>query len=145
MTSKGISSSNFRSSIHAEKTGTIKSSYVAAGLLVSQDEQNFLRWTRSAVGEAKATFASAELYEQGKLAGGFNLAWNGQPMWLRLERRADRVFLWIGDDGTQWRRHTSLRMPFLQDLKVGVFALNSTKTEFSATVSDFYLLGAAAI
>ncbi|MCC9609765.1 DUF1349 domain-containing protein [Blastopirellula sp. JC732] len=126
--------------IPAENIGNIRTSYVAAGLVVWQDDKNFLRWTRSAVGESKATFGSAELYEQGKLAAAFNVAWNGQPMWLRLERRAERVFLWISDDGIKWRRHTSLRMPFLPKVKVGVFALNSTKREFAATFSDFYLL-----
>lgn len=130
--------------IPAENTGTIRSSYVAAGLMVWQDDQNFLRWTRSAVGEAKATFASAEIYEQGKLAGALNVPWNGEPMWLRLERRNARVFLWISADGVKWRRHTSLRMPFLATVKVGVFALNSTKKEFAASFSDFYLLESAA-
>ncbi|UUO05758.1 DUF1349 domain-containing protein [Blastopirellula sp. J2-11] len=130
--------------IPLENTGLIRSSYVAAGLMVWQDDKNFLRWTRSAVGETKATFASAEIYEQGKLAGGLTLPWNGEPMWLRLERRGDRIYLWLSSDGLKWRRHTSLRMPFLPQVKVGVFALNSTKKEFAASFSDFYLLESAA-
>lgn len=126
--------------IPQENTGNIRVSYVAAGLVVWQDDQNFLRWTRSAAGEAKATFGSAELYEQGKLAQFLNVPWNGQPMWLRLERRADRVFLWISDDGSKWRRHSSLRFSLKKAVKVGVFALNVTKEEFSPSFRDFYLL-----
>ncbi|EAQ77537.1 DUF1349 domain-containing protein [Blastopirellula marina] len=130
--------------IPAENTGNIRVSYVAAGLVVWQNENNFLRWTRSAVGEARAVFASAELYEQGKLTENVNVAWNGQPMWLRLERRADRIYLWLSDDGSQWRRHTSLRMPLPAQVQVGVFALNVTKKEFAASFRDFYLLESAA-
>ncbi|MEW4566143.1 hypothetical protein AB1K70_26735 [Bremerella sp. JC770] len=88
----------------AAKTGVEgHASYLGAGILVWQDDQNLLRWPHTASGEANAVLLSCEQYEQGQLVGGGNLPMGDTPIKLRVERRHDRLILSATHDNSSWR------------------------------------------
>jgi len=115
-------------------------SYLAAGILLWQDDQNVMRWTRTASGEANAVFLSCEQYEQGKLAGGGNYPMEDKPVTLRLERRKDRLILSATYDNSSWRKVLERRCSLWKDLKVGVFGLNVTEKDVEYRFTSSYLL-----
>jgi len=127
----------------AAKTGAQgHASYLAAGILVWQDDRNLLRWTRTASGEANAVFLSCEQYEQGKLVGGGNFPMGDKPVALRIERRADRLILSATHDNSSWRRVLDRRCSFTKDLKIGLFGLNVTQNDVEYRFEQPYLLSA---
>lgn len=115
-------------------------SYVAAGILLWQDDRNLLRWTRTASGEANAVFLSCEQYEQGQLIGGGNFPMEDKPITLRLERRKDRLILSATYDNSTWRKVLERRCSLEKDIKVGVFGLNVTEKDIEYRFEAPYLL-----
>lgn len=115
-------------------------SYIAAGILVWQDDRNLLRWTRTASGEANAVFLSCEQYEQGELIGGGNFPMEDKPITLRLERRKDRLILSATYDNSTWRKVLERRCTLEKELKVGVFGLNVTEKDVEYRFEAPYLL-----
>lgn len=115
-------------------------SYIAAGILVWQDDRNLLRWTRTASGEANAVFLSCEQYEQGELIGGGNFPMEDKPITLRLERRKDRLILSATYDNSSWRKVLERRCSLEKELKVGVFGLNVTEKDVEYRFEAPYLL-----
>ncbi|MGY8767450.1 MAG: DUF1349 domain-containing protein [Pirellulales bacterium] len=117
-----------------------KSSYIAAGLLVWQDQKNFIRWTRSAVGEVKKVFASAEIYQDGSRTGSLNIEIPDTSVWLRIERRGDRISYWISADKQTWKRVAEKKAELKSTVKAGVFSMNVTKAETKFGFERFYVL-----
>ncbi|QDU77238.1 hypothetical protein Pan97_43010 [Bremerella volcania] len=115
-------------------------SYVAAGILVWQDDRNILRWTRTGSGEANAVFLSCEQYEQGQLIGGGNFPMEDKPITLRVERRKDRLILSATYDNSSWRKVLERRCSLQKELKVGLFGLNVTEKDIEYRFEAPYLL-----
>lgn len=115
-------------------------SYVASGILIWQDEENLLRWTRSASGEANQIYLSCEQYEKRALVGGGNFPLEDKPVLLRVERRGDRLLLWATYDTTGWRKVLERKCSYRKALKVGVFGLNVTEKDVEFCFEDAYLL-----
>ncbi|WP_105349753.1 MULTISPECIES: hypothetical protein [Pirellulaceae] len=115
-------------------------SYIAAGILVWQDDRNLLRWTRTGSGEANAVFLSCEQYEQGQLVGGGNFPMEDKPITLRLERRKDRLILSATYDNSTWRKVLERRCTLQKDLEVGILGLNVTQKDVEYRFEAPYLL-----
>lgn len=117
-------------------------SYVAAGILVWQDDRNLLRWTRTASGEANAVFLSCEQYEKGQLVGGGNFPMEDKPITLRIERRNDRLILSATYDKSSWRKVLERRCSFQKNVTVGAFGMNVTQKDLEYRFEEPYLLPA---
>jgi regulation of enolase protein 1 (concanavalin A-like superfamily) len=115
---------------------TQKISYVGAGLLVWQDDRNFIRVLRAGKGEGDSVFVHSEAYRDGKYVP-FSQALRYTGMedkstYVRLVRRGRIFTTWRSFDGSQWEElqsHASDTLP--TKLQVGVAALNSTIREFA--------------
>lgn len=115
-------------------------SYIAAGILVWQDDRTLLRWTRTGSGEANAVFLSCEQYEQGQLVGGGNYPMEDKPITLRLERRKDRLILSATYDNSTWRKLLERRSTLQNEVQVGVLGLNVTQNDVEYRFEAPYLL-----
>lgn len=115
-------------------------SYVAAGIVVWQDEKNFLRWTRSASAEKNAVYLSCEQFENGKYVGGGYFRLKDQPIWLRVERRGDALRMSHSDDGKNWKQAIERRCTYQPPVKTGVFGLNVTEKDYEFQFTDSYCL-----
>jgi hypothetical protein len=110
-------------------------SYLGAGLVVWIDEQNLLKWERSAWGELNggAPFLHAEWCAAGVRADKPDTP-TGEDgaVYLQIERRGGQLTLRASADGTTWQSRyivTDFKRP--PRLSVGLFAQNSTNVEFS--------------
>lgn len=115
-------------------------SYVAAGVVLWQDENNFLRWTRSASAEKNAVYLSCEQFENGKHVGGGYFRMKDEPIWLRLERRENTLRMSASDDGKKWQQAIERDCTYPTSLKAGVFGLNVTENKYQFRFSHQYLL-----
>lgn len=115
-------------------------SYIASGLLVWQDDGNLLRWTRSASGEANQIYLSCEQYENNAIAGGGNFPLEDKPVFLRVERRGDRIRMWATYDTNGWKKLLDRQCNYQETLHVGVFGLNVTDKDVKFRFKDAYLL-----
>lgn len=115
-------------------------SYLASGILIWQDEENLLRWSRSASGEANQIYLSCEQYENRVLVGRGNFPLEDKPVLLRVERRGDRLMLWATYDSTGWKKLLERKCNYRKTLKVGVFGLNVTQKDVEFGFEGPYLL-----
>ncbi len=107
---------------------------------VWQDEQNFFRLLRAANGETNRLFVSAELYHDGKFAGGRDVAAEDQPTYLRVERRMGRFTFSMSSDDRTWVRLPTPELEMTESLQVGIAAINSTTSVISPQFDGFQLL-----
>ena len=131
------------------KTASSKAgiSFVAAGLLVWQDEKNFVRLLRAANGDRGDLFGHLEVYRDGKFAGGgYAMNIDDKVTHLKLSRKGDAFSFAVSPDGKEWTEIKSreiaggeIDMP--KKLKVGVAATNATTKEFSPVFEGFSLTG----
>ena len=117
-------------------------SYIAAGILVWHDDDNFLRWTRSANGESARVFLSCEHYQDGKLVGGGIYPIEDHAIYLRVERRGDHLYFSARRDAANWRGF--LKRPFSEEThaKLGVVGINVTQQNATFALDKSYLLSA---
>ncbi len=121
-------------------TSTKIHSYVAAGLVIWQDSNNFVRLTRSANGDTGVLFASMEAFQEGRMAGDSGAGVPDQDLYLRVERVAAKTALSVSLDGEKWAPLRLPPMKLADRLKVGVVAINSTTKEFAPEFLDLKLL-----
>lgn len=123
-------------------------SYVAAGLLVWQDDKSFARWFRAANGERSDVFASDELFDEGKFKSSYyhpnvknrDRHIHNKALHLKVTRRGDELTYFRSLDGTTWEAFAIVPdCPLDAELKVGVGAVNSATREFSPQFSNFKL------
>lgn len=115
-------------------------SYLAAGIVVWQDENNFLRWTRSASAEKHATYLSCEQFEGGQHVGGGYFKLKDQPVWLRVERRGKMLKMSASNDGKTWSEAIERDCTYADRLELGVFGLNVTQRDRKFDFHSSYLL-----
>jgi regulation of enolase protein 1 (concanavalin A-like superfamily) len=127
--------------IPAAKTASSKAgiSFVGAGLLVWQDEKNFLRLMRAGNGESDSSFSSVELFRDGEFAGsGLTTKINREKeSYLRITRAGNTFTLAVSADNKEWTVIRPNRMLNLKNveltakLRVGIIAVNATDKEFA--------------
>jgi hypothetical protein len=115
----------------------VGNSFVAAGLLVWQDDKNFVRFFRSANGEGDNLFGHLEVYRGGKFVGdGFGNMDEDKATYLKVTRKGNKFSFALSEDGKGWTtiqgRNADLgEIDLPKKLKAGVAATNSTKKEFT--------------
>jgi hypothetical protein len=122
------------------KTASSKAgiSFVAGGLVVWQDERNFLRLLRAANGERGDLFGHLEIYRDGLfVGGGYAQGIADQATHLKVVRKGDAFSFAVSVDGKEWteievRGSNIGKLDLSKKLMVGVAATNATSKEFAA-------------
>ncbi|MEJ7638454.1 MAG: trypsin-like peptidase domain-containing protein [Singulisphaera sp.] len=115
-----------------------------AGLLLWEDQNNFMRLERCAgtEGGGGLTLAHRVLIETckgGKPAGHGYIDVPAMELYLRIERRKGALTCFFGPDGKKWIALKPLAIEFPEKLKVGISASNTSKKEFPARFEEFIL------
>jgi hypothetical protein len=110
-------------------------SFVSAGLLVWQDEKNFIRLERAAVGGSMgpdAPFVWVERFKDGKSASHQLKPLVGKDTGLRVVRKGDRLTFEYDDggEGKTWTEIHAEEVELPAKLLAGVAAVNTTVREF---------------
>lgn len=102
--------------------------YHGAGLVVWQDEKNYVRLERAAVfnEDRIVSYANFELREDGIRAGSQPDEIDQQPLYLRLERRGEAVYASHSRDGRSWVALPELPVKLTRSVQVGVLAVSSS-------------------
>ena len=113
--------------------------YHGAGILVWQDERNYLRLEiASDIHRGKVrSYANFELRKGGALALSRGLEIKDGSTHLRLERRGSEVRAAFGPDGVRWTRFDPLLVDFEDGLSVGLVAINSATKPLNAGLEMF--------
>lgn len=115
-------------------------SFNGAGLLLWQDEKNFLRLERNSFRIPEQNLSVCyppllELYADGQYQNTNpepqpDTFFKGRSTYLRLERRGGTVRASLSDDGKEWSFVKQLRVDFPKKLKVGVAAISTSAEPF---------------
>lgn len=120
-------------------------SFVGSGLLVWQDDKNFVRFLRAANADRKdfPVFVAAEYFAEGKMAAGGAAKTADQDTLLRIERKKGRITLSESADGKSWstRRPPGRDIALTGKVKVGIAVINSTTAEITHEFSALTLFG----
>ncbi len=115
--------------------------YHGAGLLLYQDERNYVRLEIAAdiyLGKPRS-YANFEYRKGGGLAVSKGLAIKDGSTHLLLERRGGEVRAAFGPDGSRWTWFAPLAVEFDDRLSVGVTAINSATKPLIAELDMFTL------
>jgi serine/threonine protein kinase/regulation of enolase protein 1 (concanavalin A-like superfamily) len=123
-------------------TTNMYSPYHGAGLIIWQDEENYVRLeiATDLLNGRERPYVNFEYRKEGALAvsSGMN---NGDGSYhLRLKRRGDEVFASFGPDGVRWSSFPPLTVKLNDRLKVGVTAINSSTKRLTAELEGFVVL-----
>jgi regulation of enolase protein 1 (concanavalin A-like superfamily) len=116
--------------------------YHGAGFLLWQDERTYIRLDRASVVQEEAGtvhYANFGLRQNGKLVEventGIRIA--DHDAYLRLERRGDRVFGSVSNDGVRWMSFDPYVVSLHAELKLGVAVINTSTEPFKAEFDEF--------
>jgi hypothetical protein len=112
--------------------------YSGAGLLLWVDAKNYFRLERAGVIRENAfiTYVNFEHFENGRRAFSRGQRLQDTPTHLRLERRGGSVYASTSQDGVQWTAFPPLNVRLPDEVKIGVAAVNSSTTPFTAELED---------
>ena len=126
---------------HPAGRATVKeyAPYHGAGLLVWQDERNYVRLeiaTELHHGKPRS-YANFELRKGGELAASKGLDIKNGSTHLLLERRGKEVRAAFGPDGLRWTWFAPMPVELDDRLSVGIAAINSAKKPLNAGLGSF--------
>jgi hypothetical protein len=116
-----------------------------AGLLLWQDEKNYLRLERNgwwSISGQLGCYLPLIAYfldgnHQGQTPKGESIeSFRGRSTWLKLERRGDKVTASYSHDGQEWMDR-EIVVGFPNRILAGVTAVNTSKKPFTAEFEDF--------
>lgn len=119
-------------------------SYVAAGLIVWQDDKTFLRWFRSANGELGDLFAHGEAFKNAARQE-YRVLQNSRTIpdkatFLSIERSQGQFTLSWSEDGQRWTAFARMADGgYAKKLQVGVGVVNATKVPFAPEFQELQL------
>lgn len=119
--------------------------FCSAGLLVWQDQGNYIRLERAALltGAVNSTYTNWELRQAGKFARPGNageLPLTGPDTWLRITRAGDSFIGEASVNGQDWTKLPNLGLVgTAAELKVGILAVNDTPAAFNPEFSEYSL------
>ncbi len=119
-------------------------SFQSAGLLLWEDDKNFIRLERTASVMRRGTFLEhrllVEVYKQGKIVG--EPLWFSVPegpMHLMMLRNNGLIRCLFSPDGVRWIAFREFAADFPNRVEVGLSAANMSKKPLTAEYSDFIL------
>jgi regulation of enolase protein 1 (concanavalin A-like superfamily) len=114
--------------------------YVGAGLLLWQDEKNYVRLEHASVDTDGQVFdyLSFEQRRNGETAVAYSqFGLKKDPVRLRLERRNGKVYGAASYDSLQWVSYLPLQLEMPAKLQIGVAAISSSAVPFIPSFSEF--------
>jgi regulation of enolase protein 1 (concanavalin A-like superfamily) len=114
-------------------------SFVAAGLVIWQDDKNFVRLMRAANGETGRLFVHLEVWADGQFQGDGYQDLHDKATYLRISRTKDQFSFAWSEDGKEWLVFAMGQLQIPKKLKVGVAAINSTTKQFKPEFQEFAL------
>jgi regulation of enolase protein 1 (concanavalin A-like superfamily) len=118
-----------------------------AGLLLWQDEKNYLRLERNIfwaaqVGKYACLPPLVEYYEGGQYQGTnpegtLDEFFKGKSTWLKLERRGSKVIASFSHDGKEWEVAKEIDAKFPKKVQIGVAAVNTSAMPFTVEFEQF--------
>jgi regulation of enolase protein 1 (concanavalin A-like superfamily) len=104
-------------------------SYVSGGLLLWQDDRNFIRVERAAYDDR--LFIWVERFVDGKSKPSAHHGIDDRAAYLRATRLGDVFTFEASEDGEKWERIHREEIKLAENLQVGVLAINTTAEEFA--------------
>jgi regulation of enolase protein 1 (concanavalin A-like superfamily) len=133
--------------VHPGSRGTVggRRPYQGAGLLIWQDEENYLRLKRAGLARdgSSRSYVNLELRERARKVVSREEDIPDRVAYLRLERRGGRLFAAVSPDGVQWRTLGRIVVDFDREVKVGVVAVNASRTPFTAELVGLTIVPAS--
>lgn len=114
-------------------------SYLGAGLLLWQDERNFVRFLRAATASPRRTFVHFEHFRDGRLIASTGLDVPNRLTALRAVRAGNTFRFYWRSDGGQWSQYAVGPVSLSESLEVGVCAINTSAEPFAAGFSGLQL------
>ncbi len=113
--------------------------YHGAGLLIWQDEDNYVRLEIAAdlYYRKPRPYVNFEYRERGALAASSGIRNTDGSNQLRLRRRGDEIYASFGPEGLRWTSFSPLIAKLNDRLKVGVTAINSSTKPLTAELEGF--------
>jgi regulation of enolase protein 1 (concanavalin A-like superfamily) len=125
--------------------GKLPFTFQGAGLLLWQDENNYLRLEKAtlyAKEGGRKTLVHLELCKEGKVASLVPLPVREGDLTLKFDRRGSEVRCsYSPDDGKTWLEVKRQMVPFPNVVAVGVSASNASPITFQARFEDLHLKG----
>jgi regulation of enolase protein 1 (concanavalin A-like superfamily) len=125
------------------------SPFVSGGLLVWQDEKNYLRvernaWWIAAAGKTGCFPPLVEYYRDGEYQetnpdGTLDDFFKGRSTWLRIERRGEKATVSYSHDGKEWTVVKEITTGFPDKVQVGVAAINTAAKPLTVEFEEFKL------
>jgi regulation of enolase protein 1 (concanavalin A-like superfamily) len=115
--------------------------YIAGGLLVWSDSDNFIRLERAAMLRGGRVVPSIAFLEQEGGYGGavHNVSVPAGDCYLRLERKGSRIHGAISQDGSTWKNLKPIDTVWPDKLKVGLMALSTSSSPFTVNFEELEL------
>ncbi|HEY7311197.1 MAG TPA: trypsin-like peptidase domain-containing protein [Gemmataceae bacterium] len=115
--------------------------YLAGGILIWSDSDNFIRLERAAMRRANRILPHVAFLEQEGGYGGavHNEAFKDGDCYLRLERKGSRIFGAISDNGAAWKQLKPIDTVWPSKLKVGLMAISTSSEPFAVKFEQFDL------
>lgn len=112
--------------------------YQGAGLLLWQDARNYVRLERAAIHRQDGIiqYANFEMRKDGELLGSPSVQLPDEDLYLRIERRGDRICGAISPDGDTWHYLKPIPGTFARRVKVGVIAVNTSTDRFNPVFQE---------
>lgn len=112
--------------------------YHGGGLLLWQDERNYVRLERAALHreDGVVQYANFELRKDGERFGSPPVRLPDQDFYLRVERRGGRVCGAVSPDGGQWHYLNPLPVTFPGRIELGVAAINTSTDRLEVTFTE---------
>jgi regulation of enolase protein 1 (concanavalin A-like superfamily) len=107
------------------------------GILVWQDDDNFLRFERAAI--PRGPFVWVERFADGASASQEIQEIGRSEAWLRATRTGGELKFERSEDGEHWTTVQVVNAELPARLKVGVHAINTTNKPFAAKLSEYQL------
>jgi regulation of enolase protein 1 (concanavalin A-like superfamily) len=130
-----------------EKSAKAPSPFNGAGLLVWQDDKNYLRlerntWWVADAGKYACYPPLVEYYEDGQYQetnpqGTLEEFFKGKSTWLKLERRGTKVIASYSHDGKEWEVAREIYTKFPKSVQIGVAAVNTSVMPFKVEFDQF--------
>ncbi len=117
--------------------------FVGAGLLLWNDEGNYIRLERAAIvrnGQLVPYVLFQERKNRRRVPPDGGLPAPSGPTLLRLERKGDLISACVSANGTEWRAFPPRTVNFPGKVKLGVAAITSSNEPFTVTLTNFRVL-----
>jgi regulation of enolase protein 1 (concanavalin A-like superfamily) len=108
--------------------------HLSAGLLVWQDDRNFMRMERAGSAGLPQPFVFLERFENGQSAWRKKLSIENKDTYLRVTRTGDTFTFENSEDGQDWNKIQTEDAKLPEQVKTGVHAINSSIEVFSPTI-----------